>query len=81
MKPVVHSAFDQAILRQRSLVETVFDQLKKLCQIEHTRHRSFSNFLMNLMSEIIPYCCLFPNKPRLPVACFNALEQHGLIQN
>ena len=39
MKEVMHSEFDQALLRKRSLVETVFDELKNLCHIEHTRHR------------------------------------------
>ena len=33
MKEVVHSGFDQALQRKRSLVETVFDELKNLCQI------------------------------------------------
>ena len=47
MKAVIHSEFDQVLLRKRSLVETVFDELKNLCQIEHTRHRSLSNFAVN----------------------------------
>jgi Rhodopirellula transposase DDE domain/Transposase DDE domain len=32
-----------ALLRQRSLIETVFDELKNLSQIEHSRHRSINN--------------------------------------
>ena len=40
MKPIELTPFDQALLRQRSLIETIFDELKNLCQIEHTRHRS-----------------------------------------
>ena len=66
MKPVQHSSFDQALLRRRSLIETVFDELKNLCQVEHTRHRSYGGFLVNLMAGIIAYC-LAPNKPRLPL--------------
>ena len=66
MKPVQHSPFDQALLRRRSLIETVFDELKNLCQVEHTRHRSHANFIVNLMSGIVAYC-LMPNKPRLPL--------------
>lgn len=66
MKPVQHSPFDQALLRRRSLIETVFDELKNLCQVEHTRHRSYGGFLVNLMAGIIAYC-LTPNKPRLPI--------------
>ncbi|ABM39386.1 IS982 family transposase [Polaromonas naphthalenivorans] len=64
MKEVVHSGFDQALLRKRSLVETVFDELKNLCQIEHTRHRSLMNFAVNLMAGIVAYC-LQPVKPRI----------------
>jgi transposase len=66
MKEVVHSEFDQALLRKRSLVETVFDELKNLCQIEHTRHRSPMNFAVNLMAGIVAYC-LQPVKPRIAV--------------
>ncbi len=69
MKPIVHSPFDQALLRLRSLVETVFDELKNLCQVEHTRHRSPINFAVNLLSGIIAYC-LMPNKPKLPLQRF-----------
>lgn len=66
MKPVPRTAFDQALLRRRSLIETVFDELKNLCQVEHTRHRSYGGFLVNLMAGIIAYC-LAPNKPHLPI--------------
>ena len=62
MKKIVHSEFDRVLLRKRSLVETVFDELKNLCQIEHTRHRSLSNFAVNLMAGIV-VCCLQPVKP------------------
>lgn len=64
MKAVEHSDFDKVLLRKRSLVETVFDELKNLCQIEHTRHRSLQNFATNLMGGIVAYC-LFPVKPRI----------------
>ena len=64
MKEVVHSDFNQALLRKRVLVETVFDELKNLCQIEHTRHRSLMGFAVNLMAGIVAYC-LQPVKPRV----------------
>lgn len=66
MKPVQHSPFDQALLKRRALIETVFDELKNLCQVEHTRHRSYGGFLVNLLAGIIAYC-MAPNKPRLPL--------------
>ena len=66
MLEVVHSEFDKALLRKRSVVETVFDELKNLCQIKHTRHRSLSNFAVNLLAGIVAYC-LRPAKPRIAV--------------
>jgi transposase len=74
MKPVPRTDFERAILRRRSLVETVFDELKNLCQIEHTRHRSVSNFLVNLMAGIIAYC-LSDTKPSLNLERANLLTQ------
>jgi transposase len=67
MKSVARSDFDNALLRQRSLVETVFDHMKNLCQIEHTRHRSPINFVVNLLGGLVAYC-LMPRKPKLPVS-------------
>lgn len=64
MKPVERTAFEKHVLRRRSLVETVFDQLKNLCQIEHTRHRSMANFIVNLIGGIVAYS-LSPAKPSL----------------
>lgn len=74
MKPVALTAFEKALLKRRSLVETVFDELKNLCQIEHTRHRSLGNFLVNLMAGIVAYC-LSDNKPSLSLIHVNALAR------
>ncbi len=48
-------AEDKILLRKRAIIETVIDQLKNISQIEHTRHRSFWNFLVNLVSGLIAY--------------------------
>jgi transposase len=74
MKPVPRTDFEKAILRRRSLIETVFDELKNLCQIEHTRHRSVSNFLVNLMAGIVAYC-LSDKKPTLKIIRVNVLAE------
>lgn len=66
MKKITRHPFDEALLRKRSVIETVFDELKNLCQIEHTRHRSIANFLVNLIAGVIAYC-LSPVKPRMSV--------------
>ena len=62
------------LLRKRSLIETVNDQLKHLSQIEHSRHRSVANFLVNLVAGLIAYTSQ-PQPPSLyPYAtgCFGA---------
>jgi Transposase DDE domain len=57
---------DRIMLRKRALIETVNDELKNQCQIEHTRHRSFENFITNLLSGLIAYS-FFDKKPSLNV--------------
>ena len=46
------------MLRKRSLVETVNDELKNIVQIEHTRHRNFNGFCVNTYSS--HHCLSFP---------------------
>ena len=55
MKNRLLSVFDQILLRKRALIETINDQLKNICQIEHTRHRSRANFLVNVIAALIAY--------------------------
>jgi hypothetical protein len=55
MKPEKLSQQEQYFLAKRGLIEAVIDTLKNVCQIEHTRHRSPKNFLVNLWSGIIAY--------------------------
>jgi transposase len=74
MKPVAITAFEKALLKRRSLIETVFDELKNLCQIEHTRHRSVNNFSVNLMAGIVAYC-LSDTKPSLSLIHVNAMTK------
>lgn len=67
---------DKILLKKRALIETVNDELKNICQIEHTRHRSFENFLTNLLSGLIAYS-FFPKKPSLNIEIIDnkALKQ------
>ncbi len=55
---------DKLLLRKRALIETIYDHLKNICQIEHTRHRSPVTFLVNLVCGLIAYCHS-PKKPSL----------------
>ena len=47
--------FDKLMLRKRAIIETIYDQLKNISQVEHTRHRSGFNFLVNIVSALIAY--------------------------
>ncbi len=64
MKNSLMHIHDKVILRKRALIESVNDELKNTCQIEHTRHRSVDNFLANLVSGLIAYSFL-QKKPSL----------------
>ena len=64
MKNSLMHTYDKVMLKKRAIIETVNDELKNMCQIEHTRHRSFDNFLSNLLSGLIAYS-FFPKKPSL----------------
>jgi Transposase DDE domain len=55
---------DRLLLRTRAIIEAIYDQLKNISQIEHTRHRSPLNFLVNLVCGLIAYCHQ-PKKPSL----------------
>jgi hypothetical protein len=55
---------DKILLRKRSVIETVNDELKNICQVEHSRHRSVGNFITNLIAGIIAYHFL-PKKPSI----------------
>ena len=61
-KPPQYTEQEKGLLSKRGLIETVNDQLKNIHQIEHSRHRSVNNFMVNLMAAIVAYC-LKPNKP------------------
>lgn len=55
MKNVLMSMRDKILLRKRSVIETINDQLKNISRAEHSRHRSFGNFLTNLVASLIAY--------------------------
>ena len=67
-------AIDKILLRKRAIIETVFDQLKNISQIEHTRHRSFWNFLVNIIAGLTAYAL----REKKPMLNYNVKEL-GLI--
>lgn len=64
MKNKLMPLFDKLLLRQRALIECVNDQLKNISQIEHTRHRSAVNGVVNMMAAVVAYT-FQPKKPAL----------------
>jgi hypothetical protein len=58
---------DKLLSRKRSIIETINDQLKNISQIAHTRHRSGTNFLVNLLAGLIAYTHQ-PKKPSLKLS-------------
>jgi hypothetical protein len=66
MKNALMHIYDKILLRKRAVIESVNDILKNQCQIEHTRHRSFDNFITNLISGLIAYS-FYPTKPNINI--------------
>lgn len=64
MKNRLVTLSDKWLLRKRAIIETIHDQLKNISQIEHSRHRSSANFLVNLIAGLLAYCHQ-PKKPSL----------------
>jgi hypothetical protein len=64
MKNTLMSIQDKILLRKRAIIESVNDELKNICQIEHSRHRSAQNFFTNLISGLIAYT-YFDKKPSI----------------
>ncbi|NOH04298.1 MAG: IS982 family transposase [Chloroflexi bacterium] len=72
MKNMLMPLMDKILLRKRAIAETIIDQLKNISQIEHSRHRSPINFLVNLICGLIAYCRQ-PKKPSLGLGTLPAL--------
>jgi transposase len=66
MKNRLLSLSDRLLLRKRSIIETIIDQLKNISQIEHSRHRSPVNCLVNLVCGLIAYSHQ-PKKPAIAI--------------
>ena len=51
-------------MRKRAIIESINDQLKNIQQIEHTRHRSVINAMVNVLAALVAYTYQ-PTKPSL----------------
>ena len=52
MKAKASSNEKKLLLRKRSAIETVIDELKNICQVEHTRHISVAGFILNMLTHL-----------------------------
>jgi hypothetical protein len=78
MKNRLMLMFDKIMLRKRAIIESVTDQLKNISQIEHTRHRSVTNFFVNLIAGLVAYTYR-EKKPSLNIRVKEQLELPALI--
>jgi Transposase DDE domain len=67
MKNKLMPILDKLLLRKRALIECVNDQLKNMSQIEHTRHRSAANGIVNMLAAVVAYT-FQPKKPALDLS-------------
>ena len=63
---------DKLLVRKRAITRTIIDQLKNISQIEHSRHRSPTNFVVHLLAGLIAYCHQ-PKNPSLHLDQFPLL--------
>lgn len=70
MKGHIMEIQDKILLRKRAIIETINDELKNLCQVEHSRHRSVNNFIINIIGALVAYS-FFPKKPSLNIQKVN----------
>ncbi len=66
MKNKLMPLYDKILLRKRSVIETINDELKNVAQLVHSRHRSIFNFGINVLSVLIAYS-FFEKKPSINI--------------
>lgn len=64
MKNKLMPLLDKLLLRKRALIESINDQLKNISQLEHSRHRSLANAMVNWVSALVAYSYQ-PKKPSI----------------
>jgi transposase len=78
MKNKLMPVLDKLLLRKRALIECVNDQLKNISQIEHTRHRSAANGIINMLAAVAAYT-FQPKKPALDLSTTTESQAQRLL--
>lgn len=66
MKNRLMPIYDKLMLRKRSVIESINDELKNVAQSVHSRHRSIVNFAMNILGALAAYS-FFEKKPAINI--------------
>ncbi len=75
MKPHDLTTGQKYLLGKRGMIESIIDQLKAICHIQHTRHRSPLNYIVNLLAGLMAYVF----KPKKPSVGFYRLNNIQLL--
>ncbi len=67
--------FDKLLLRKRVPIETINDQIKNISQIEHIRHRSVANFMVNVVAGLVAHT----HQPKKPPLNLTPSQENQLI--
>jgi hypothetical protein len=70
MKNKLMDLYDKIMIKKRAVIETINDQLKNICDIEHSRHRSPINFFANIIAGLLSYT-FKPSKPAVRGISYN----------
>ncbi|EFZ37397.1 hypothetical protein HMPREF0663_10855 [Hoylesella oralis ATCC 33269] len=75
MKEAVSTVAGQILIRKRAIIEAINDELKNIAQVEHSKHRPFDNFIVNMFRTIAAYCYF---SPRSHVLIWKEQRTHNL---
>src|SRR5690606_4530274 len=64
MKGHITDIKDKILLRKSAIIETINDEPKHVCKVEHTQHRSVNNYIINILGTLSAYR-FFPKKTSL----------------
>ena len=66
MKNKLMPLYDKILIRKRSVIETINDELKNVAQLVRSRHLSVFNFAMNVLSVLATYS-FYEKKPSINI--------------
>ena len=65
-KSAVKRSYHRNSTMSKAEIMLIMILFSRFQQVEHSRHRCFDNFIVNMLGAIAAYCC-FPKKPCINV--------------